>query len=110
MLWSHKLCRWLVPWALVLMLVALATRVGAQWWAGAALAAGGVAGLLAAIGWMWPEGTGSPLPRLLALPTYAVTSNIAALHAWLRALGSTGTALWEPTRRGRTSEREVGEV
>ena len=43
---------------------------------------------------------GRPLPRLIALPTYGVSSNIAALHAWFRALGKQGTALWEPTRRG----------
>ena len=54
--------------------------------------------LLAAIGWMGVEGR--PLPRLIALPTYGVSSNIAALHAWMRALGKQGTALWEPTRRG----------
>ena len=101
MLWSHKLCRWLVPWALVLVPVALATLAGEHWWAAAALAGAGVAALMAVIGWMWPDGTRRALPRLIALPTYAVTSNIAALHAWLRALGGTGTALWEPTRRGR---------
>ncbi len=101
MLWSHKLCRWLVPWALVLVPVALAELAGEHWWAAAALAGACVAALMAVIGWMWPNGTRRALPRLIALPTYAVTSNIAALHAWLRALGSTGTALWEPTRRGR---------
>ena len=113
MLWSHKLCRWLVPWggALGVALLApfvLAALARGSWWAAAALAAGGATVLVAAIGWMWPEREGRPLPRLIALPIYAVSSNIAALHAWLRALGRTGTALWEPTRRGPTVQRSNG--
>jgi cellulose synthase/poly-beta-1,6-N-acetylglucosamine synthase-like glycosyltransferase len=98
MLVSHKLCRWLVPWTLVAMAAGLAWLAPRHWWAGAALALGGTAGLVAALGWLWPERT--PLPRALALPTYAVTGNVAALFAWVRALGGRGTAVWEPTRRG----------
>jgi len=40
------------------------------------------------------------MPRLISLPTYALSGTIAALEAWVSALGSGGTALWEPTRRG----------
>jgi hypothetical protein len=101
MLSSHKLCRWLVPWASLLMAAALAALAPRHWWAAATLALGGVAALVTAIGWAWPEGR--PLPRLIALPAYAVTGNIAALQAWIRALGGQGAALWEPTRRGITS-------
>src|SRR2546426_684585 len=86
MLWSHKLCRWLTPW---------------HWWAAAPLVLGGAAVLATAIGWVWPEER--PLPRLIALPAYAVSGTVAALRAWIRAMGSEGTALWEPTRRGVTS-------
>jgi hypothetical protein len=98
MLVSHKLCRWLVPWTLVPMAAGLAWLAPRHWWAGAALALGGTASLVAALGWLWPEG--APLPRAMALPTYAVTGNVAALLAWVRALGGRGTAVWEPTRRG----------
>jgi hypothetical protein len=98
MLWSHKLCRWLTPWAVVLAAAALAALAPSHWWAAATLVFGGLALLLTAIGWMWPEAR--PLPRLISLPCYAVSGNIAALHAWIRALGKQGTALWEPTRRG----------
>lgn len=101
MLWSHKLCRWLVPWTLPLMVVALAALAPTRWWAIAALALGGAAVLVTAIGWVWPEGR--QLPRLIALPTYAVSGNIAVLQAWIRAMGRQGTALWEPTRRGIAS-------
>jgi len=107
MLWSHKLCRWFVPWMALSGAGALAWLAPAHWWAAASLALGGAAGLVSAIGWVWPEGR--PLPPLIALPAYAVSGNIAALHAWIRALGGQGTALWEPTRRGVTS-RPAGQA
>jgi cellulose synthase/poly-beta-1,6-N-acetylglucosamine synthase-like glycosyltransferase len=97
-LWSHKLCRWLVPWMALPMVAALAWLTPHHWWAVAALALGGAAGLAAALGWAWPDGR--RLPRVIALPAYAVSGNLAALHAWVRALGTQGTAVWEPTRRG----------
>ena len=97
MLFSHKLCRWAVPWAAALafagVLVLAATEAWARW-----IAAAGLAVLaLAAIGAAWPEGR--RLPRPLAVPTYAVLGNVAALHAALRALRGTRDAVWEPTRR-----------
>ena len=98
MLWSHKLCRWLVPWALVAITLGLAALAPRFWWAAALLGSGAAVLLIAGLAWLWPEER--PLPRLMALPAYAVTGNIAALQAWVRALGGQGTALWEPTRRG----------
>jgi len=113
MLWSHKLCRWLVPWAILVMTAALAVLAPQHWWAAATLVLGGAAALVTTIGWVWPEGdgerSGRPLPRVIALPAYAVSGNIAALHAWIRALGRQGTALWEPTRRGITN-RPAGQA
>jgi len=101
MLLSHKLCRWLVPWMALPMAAALAWLTPQHWWAGAALALGGAAALAAALGWAWPEGT--PLPRVMAFPAYAVSGNVAALHAWVVALRGARTAVWEPTRRGAES-------
>jgi glycosyltransferase involved in cell wall biosynthesis len=103
MLWSHKLCRWLTPWTFLLMAAALAALARWHWWAATTLGLSGAVALVTAIGWLWPEGR--PLPHLIALPAYAVSGNIAALQAWIRALGRQGTALWEPTRRGVTSPR-----
>jgi hypothetical protein len=107
MLWSHKLCRWLTPWTFLLMAAALAAVARWHWWAAATLGLSGAVALVTAIGWLWPEGR--PLPRLIALPAYAVSGNIAALHAWIRALGRQGTALWEPTRR-RSSSPTAGQA
>jgi glycosyltransferase involved in cell wall biosynthesis len=98
-LFSHKLCRWLVPWAGVVGLgvVAWAALVpGVAWARVAGAGALGVA-LCAAVGWLWP--VARSMPRLLALPAYAVGGAVAALHAWLLALGGVRTAVWEPTRR-----------
>jgi len=101
MLFSHKLCRWLMPWATVLGAAALLALAPGHRWGAVALALGGIALLAAAIGWLWPEGRGArPMPRLISLPTYALSGTIAALEAWVSALGPGGTALWEPTRRG----------
>jgi cellulose synthase/poly-beta-1,6-N-acetylglucosamine synthase-like glycosyltransferase len=98
MLWSHKLCRWLVPCVALPMTAALVWLMPRDWWAGAALALGGIAALATVFGWLWPEA--KPLPRVIALPAYAVSGNLAALHAWVRAVLGRATAVWEPTRRG----------
>jgi hypothetical protein len=103
MLLSHKLCRWLVPWALVGgvgAMTLLAAGEGSKWARAAIAAAGGVVAL-ALVGWRWPAR--NPVPRLLALPAYLVSGNVAALHAWIVALRGARTAVWEPTRRGAES-------
>ncbi|HYL57197.1 MAG TPA: glycosyltransferase [Gemmatimonadales bacterium] len=102
MLASHKLCRWVVPWCLAGAAGALAVpAANGSPWAMAALIAAGILTLVALVGWMWPAAR--PLPRVVALPAYIVTGAIAALHAWVLALGGERTAVWEPTRRGEAS-------
>ena len=108
MLWSHKLCRWLVSWLAIPVVGALAWLAAAHWWAAAALVLGGAVALITAIGWVWP--VGRALPRMIALPAFAVSSNVAALHAWLRAVGGSGTAVWEPTRRGVSGAANTASV
>lgn len=97
MLFSHKVCRWLVPWALAgtaAGIVLLATSYPA-----ARLALAGLAGLgiLAAGGWYWPEGRRPP--GAVAIPAYLVLGNLAALHAAVLALRGVRNPVWEPTRR-----------
>ena len=99
MLASHKLCRWLVPWALLGAVAALAALAAGEGWG---WSRGALAGLVAvavvgAAGWWWPEGERPP--GLLALAAYLFAGNVAALHAWLLALLRARTAVWEPTRR-----------
>ncbi|OLC72606.1 MAG: hypothetical protein AUH78_15790 [Gemmatimonadetes bacterium 13_1_40CM_4_69_8] len=104
MLFSHKLCRWLVPWAMLLLLAVLGALAVTSGWARTALAAFGALGALGGIGWLWPEG--DPMPRLLALPAFVVSGNVAVLHAWLRLLGGRLAPVWEPTRRGAVPAQE----
>ncbi|HEV8304152.1 MAG TPA: glycosyltransferase [Gemmatimonadales bacterium] len=98
MLVSHKVCRWLVPWALVALLAALTALAVTSGWARALLAGVGAVGAVAAIAWVWPERR--PLPRLLALPAYVAAGNVAVLQAWLRVFAGRPAPVWEPTRRG----------
>jgi len=97
MLFSHKVCRWLVPWALLWLVAAVGAVALTSGWGRAALATCGALGALAGIGWLWPEGERTP--RLLALPAYVVAGNVAVLHAWLRVLAGRLAPVWEPTRR-----------
>lgn len=100
MLFSHKVCRWLVPVAAVALwvgLVALALALQLPL-VGLGLVAALACGLaLAWVGLNRPEDR--PLPKLASLGAFAVLSNVAILRAWVRAFRGAGQAVWEPTRR-----------
>lgn len=97
MLFSHKVCRWAVPWAGVLALAGIAALSLWHPWARWVLGGIGVALAVTGGGWMWP-GT-RPVPRALALPTYLLLGNLAVLEASVRAVRGQLTPVWEPTRR-----------
>ncbi len=103
MLFSHKVCRWALPWAAAAATVALGAMAPASPAAAALLVVGLVVLVLAAIGW-W-RADEEALPKLFSVPAYLVAGNIAAMHALLRAIGGVRDALWEPTRRSVVKAR-----
>jgi len=101
MLFSHKVCRWLLPWALVLFGGALGVLALTATWARVLLTAAGATLVLAGVGWVWAGRVGrGRMPRLIALPAFVVAGNVAVLHAWLRVMAGRLAPVWEPTRRG----------
>lgn len=105
MLWSHKLVRWLVPFALVLGVVAAGV---AAWLLPVAMPAlaplrsavlGGIGAalLLAGAGWWWPGN--AKAPKLAAVGAYFVSGTWAGVVAWKRAMFDERAPVWEPTPR-----------
>ncbi len=96
-LWSHKLIRWLVPFALAVGAVALVALAPRYWWAALGSAGLAVGLILAATGWYWASPR--PAPRLASMAAYFVSGTIAGIVAWKRALLGEGAPVWEPTPR-----------
>jgi cellulose synthase/poly-beta-1,6-N-acetylglucosamine synthase-like glycosyltransferase len=101
MLFSHKLCRWLVPLTLPLGVVGLILL--AATWAPAAWLLGGAAVGLAASLFAMRRREASPLLGFLALPSYLLIANVAGIAAWWETLRQKREAMWEPTRRDVTA-------
>ena len=97
-LFSHKVMRWLIPWAALaayLAFIVLAFEYEIARWL---LALGTVALALGVIGWLKAE-PGRKLPRWLSLPTFALVGSAAVIHASVRAIRGERSPIWEPTRR-----------
>ncbi|MEN8374966.1 MAG: glycosyltransferase [Gemmatimonadota bacterium] len=103
MLWSHKVARWVVPWAALAALAATALLAVTQTWARLAVAGAIGLGLITALAWL----RDGRVPRPFALPAWAALGNLAAVHAALKALGGEQSAIWEPTRRDPTATVEA---
>jgi cellulose synthase/poly-beta-1,6-N-acetylglucosamine synthase-like glycosyltransferase len=100
MLWSHKLIRWLVPWALASCAIAVVALSSSSAWAasGAIALATGLG--LAALGWWWPRR--DRVPRLLSVAAYFVSGTLAGLAAWVQAARGQRASLWDPTPRAHS--------
>jgi cellulose synthase/poly-beta-1,6-N-acetylglucosamine synthase-like glycosyltransferase len=98
MLLSHKLARWLVPWAAVVGLAGFVLAVASMsipvWVITGAL---GAPILVMVAAWWWPAGV--PVPRFVAAPAYVLFGLLAGLLAWMKALRREQKSIWEPTRR-----------
>ena len=98
MLASHKLVRWLLPWATLAMVVAASIEASASVGPVPVAVAGLILGIVVAAGWYWPVEKAAP--KAVALPAFAVAGILAGLHAGLRLWGGRLAPMWEPTRRG----------
>ncbi len=96
-LFSHKVCRWLLPLAMIPGLVGLVLLASSHWWARLLLAVGAVVAMLATIGTVWPSERRAP--RIVSLPAFAVAANLAVVEAFWRVLARRQDHIWEPTRR-----------
>jgi hypothetical protein len=105
MLVSHKVCRWALPWAVIVSGLAILVLARESRVAAVSAVAGAVALVLAAIGWRRAEG--ESVPRIFSVPAYLVAGNLAAAHAFVRALAGARDALWEPTRREMEKSDEM---
>lgn len=95
-LFSHKVCRYLLPWTLLTALVSAAVSGSTETrlvLATTVLAAGG--SVLLALRWPWRR----PQPHWLSFISIVVASSVAVIHATLRAARQNTNHLWEPTRR-----------
>ena len=94
-LFSHKVCRWLVPYALIGMIVANAV-LAFQSPIYAVLAVAQVAAYgVAASGIRRPD----ELSKLRRLLTFFVLVNVSILNAWANAIRGRRVVVWDPSNR-----------
>ncbi len=97
MLFSHKVCRWTLPWcalAALLAIIVMSFTLNLSRWL---LTASGALLVVCLMAWYWPEQR--RLPQVLSLPAFVVVGNVAAMHAAVNALRGAQKPTWEPTRR-----------
>lgn len=96
MLFSHKLCRWLVYPALAIAAISLViASFHSRVWS-VVLAASILASILGVIGMRSQAATA---PRLIRFAGFALASNLAGILAWAQVIRNRRNAVWEPTRR-----------
>jgi cellulose synthase/poly-beta-1,6-N-acetylglucosamine synthase-like glycosyltransferase len=97
MLFSHKLCRWLVYPVLPIAAVALVlASIHSRAWL-LVLVVSVIGGLIGVAGMRWPASRNAP--RLIRIAGFALASNLAGILAWLHVARNRRLAVWEPTRR-----------
>ncbi|NGZ01755.1 MAG: glycosyltransferase family 2 protein [Nitrospira sp. WS238] len=95
-LFSHKLCRWLVPFALIVAFVSnvvLATQSLLY----QVLLSGQVLFYFMAAAYAWCRWI--PKHNLLRLPSFFVLVNLSILDAWVRYMRGDRVFRWEPSKR-----------
>ncbi len=96
-LFSHKVCRWLMPVSAVPAAAGLAFLARSDPWAQLTASGAVILGATAIVGAMWPES--KPVPRLIGIVAFSVAANVAVVHGVVRLLRMSEDKTWEPTRR-----------
>ncbi|MDP9203503.1 MAG: glycosyltransferase [Gemmatimonadota bacterium] len=96
-LFSHKVCRWLLPLSVLPAIVGLAILAPTYTWARIVLLVGAIIGGLAVAGAYWPENRS--IPRLVSLAAFGTAANVAVLKALWSLVAGHHDHVWEPTRR-----------
>jgi cellulose synthase/poly-beta-1,6-N-acetylglucosamine synthase-like glycosyltransferase len=106
MVFSHKICRWLVPVALVVGSAAVLGLATVDVRAIPFAVVGAVVGLFAIAGWLWPNE--DTTPKIFSVPAYLVIANLAAINAWVNLFRGVQSAAWSPTRRESVNTGRAG--
>ena len=96
-LFSHKICRWLLPVTAAPALLGLSILALNQTWARVLLLGVLIGVSIAVAGVLWPRD--KRMPRIISLAAFGVAANVAVLHAIWRMLHGHEDHIWEPTRR-----------
>lgn len=103
MLWSHKIARWTLPWAALASFIALGALATQHIAAAVVFSLGIAVLLLGASGWALAN-SGIRLPAVLSIPAFVLMGNAAAASAFVAFIFGQQQAVWEPTRRGFSSD------
>ena len=95
---SHKLCRWLLPWTVLAVVVVAAAEARESALARVVLAGTALGAGATALAW-WRESRGHRIPRAISMIAFGTAGLAAGLHAWFHWLSGRRAATWEPTRR-----------
>lgn len=101
--WSHKVFRWTVPFAVAASLFAAVMLAAHPFYAACLVAAAALAVLTACEHRLLRAGRSH---RLLSIPYYFVSMNLALFLGLVRCLRGTQTVVWSPTARDQ--EKRVG--
>lgn len=95
-LFSHKLCRWLVPFAMIGVLVSNVVLATESMLYRVLLVGQGIFYILAAT---YAGGHWMPKSNLFRLPSFFVLVNLSILDAWMRYMRGDRVFRWEPSKR-----------
>jgi cellulose synthase/poly-beta-1,6-N-acetylglucosamine synthase-like glycosyltransferase len=97
-LFSHKVARWFMPVAVLLILGGMGIEAIIHPWARVLLVLV-IVGIAAGLAEIFSASSKGGLPRSLSIPFFFIFSNVAIVHGFFRALSGRSEETWEPTRR-----------